>query len=50
MAITSIKLINSKQDLENALKRVDEPWDATEPNTPEGDELVILTKLIENYE
>lgn len=50
MTITSIKSINSKQDLENALKRVDELWAVAEPNTPEGEELVILTQLIEDYE
>ncbi|WP_283246065.1 hypothetical protein [Pseudoalteromonas sp. bablab_jr011] len=44
MAITSIKSINSKQDLEKALKRVDELWDVAEPNTPKGEELVMLTK------
>ncbi|WP_139302635.1 hypothetical protein [Thalassotalea sp. PP2-459] len=50
MTIRSIKSINSKQDLENALKRVDKLWDVAEPNTPEGEELVIITQLIEDYE
>ncbi|BDF93830.1 hypothetical protein RC083_07445 [Pseudoalteromonas haloplanktis] len=50
MTITSVKPINSKQGLEKALKRVDELWDVAEPNTPEGEELVMLTQLIEDYE
>ncbi|MDI4654295.1 MULTISPECIES: hypothetical protein [Pseudoalteromonas] len=50
MAITSIKSISSKQDLEKALKRADELWDVAEPNTPKGEELVMLTQLIEDYE
>lgn len=37
MNIRSIKSINSKQDLENALKRVDKLWDVAEPNTSEGE-------------
>ncbi len=45
-----IKSIESKQDHENALKRVDELWDVAEPNTSEGDELESLTVLIEAYE
>lgn len=45
-----IKSINSKQDLESALKRVDELWDVAKPNTSEGDELVTLEQLIEDYE
>lgn len=46
----TIKSIKSKQDLENALKRVDELWDVAEPNTPEGNELKSLTLIIEAYE
>jgi len=45
-----IKSIESKQDHENALKRVDELWDVAEPNTSEGDELESLTVIIEAYE
>jgi len=45
-----IKSIESKQDHENALKRVDELWDVAEPNTSEGDELESLTVIIEDYE
>ena len=50
MTITSVKPINSKQGLEKALKRVDELWDVAEPNPPDGEELVMLTQLIEDYE
>lgn len=46
----NIKSIESKQDHENALKRVDELWDVAEPNTSEGDELESLTVIIEAYE
>ncbi len=46
MTITSIK---SKQDYEQALKRVDELWNA-ELNTAEGDELSALVIIIETYE
>ena len=46
----NIKSIRSKQDLENALKRVDELWGIAEPNTSDGDELDSLTVIIEAYE
>lgn len=45
-----IKSIESKQDLENALNRVNELWDIAKPNTSKGDELVALTSAIETYE
>lgn len=43
-------VINSKQELEIALKRADELWDIADPNTPEGAELELLTAEIEAYE
>jgi antitoxin component HigA of HigAB toxin-antitoxin module len=46
----SIKSIKSKQELENALKRVDELWQIAKPNTPEGDELESLVFIIQAYE
>ncbi|WP_448211011.1 hypothetical protein [Colwellia sp. MEBiC06753] len=46
----TIQSIKSKQDLDNALKRVDELWSKAEPNTPQGDELESLTLMIEAYE
>ncbi|MEM5545750.1 hypothetical protein [Pseudoalteromonas fuliginea] len=51
MTITSIKSINSKQDLKNVLKRVDELWGVAEPNTPVGEELVIVrcSNLLYDY-
>jgi HTH-type transcriptional regulator/antitoxin HigA len=45
----NIKLIKNKRDYREALKRVEELWDA-KPNSKEGDELDILATLIEKYE
>jgi HTH-type transcriptional regulator/antitoxin HigA len=45
----NIKLIKSEQDYQEAMKRLDEIFDAS-INTPEGDELEILSLLIEQYE
>jgi len=44
-----IRPIKTDEDYEKALKRIEELWDAT-GNTPEGDELEILTTLVEAYE
>ena len=44
-----IKPIKSESDLEHALTRVAELMDA-ELNSPDGDELDVLTTLIEAYE
>lgn len=46
----TIKFIKSKQDLQKALKRLDELWNAAEPNSLEGDELDELATAIEDYE
>lgn len=46
----TIKLIKSNQDLENALKRISELSGISEPNTQDGEELIILIQLIEDYE
>ncbi len=45
----NITPIRTKKDHSNALKRVDELWNA-KANTPQGDELEILSTLIEAYE
>ena len=45
----NITPIRTKKDYANALKRVDELWNA-KPNTPHGDELEILSTLLEAYE
>jgi HTH-type transcriptional regulator/antitoxin HigA len=44
-----LKLIKTKKDYQEALKRLEIIFDAT-PNTKEGDELEILALLIEKYE
>jgi len=44
-----IQPIHTEGDYERALARVDRLMDAG-PNTPEGDELDILTTLVEAYE
>jgi HTH-type transcriptional regulator/antitoxin HigA len=44
-----IRPIKTEQDYERALARTEDLMDA-EPNTPEGDELDVLTTLIEAYE
>lgn len=46
----TLKSIKSKNDFENAIKRFDELFDSAEPNTPEGDEFVLLSEQIEDYE
>lgn len=45
----NIKPIKTKKDHRQALKRIEEIWDA-KLNTPEGDELDILSTLVESYE
>ena len=45
----TIKPIRSAADYEAALARLEQIWDP-EPDTPEADELEILTVLIERYE
>lgn len=45
----NIKPIYTSADYKKALKRVEELWGAKR-NTPEGDELDILSILIEKYE
>ncbi len=45
----NITPIRTKKDYSSALKRVDELWNA-KANTPQGDELEILSTLIEAYE
>ena len=47
--MAGIKLIKTEDDYEKILKRIDEIFDV-EPGTPEGDELELLTKLVEIYE
>ena len=43
------KLIKTKKDYNNALKRIDELFDA-KAGTPEADELELLVALVELYE
>lgn len=43
------KLIKTKADYEAALQRIEEIFDAV-PGTPEGDELELLSMLMETYE
>ncbi len=43
-----IKPIKNEQDYQNALKRLEQVFDAT-PNSKEGDEAEILIELIDNY-
>lgn len=45
----SIKPIKTEQDYENTLVRIHELMESI-PNTPEFDELDILTTLVESYE
>jgi len=45
----NIKPIKKSRDYENALNRIDKLW-AAKKNTVEGDELEILTVLVEKYE
>ena len=42
--------ITSKQDLKNALKRVDELWGVAKPSSSDEDELESLVVAIEIYE
>lgn len=44
-----LKPIRNDRDLNRALKRIDELWDA-KPSTPRGDELDVLMLLVEKYE
>ena len=44
-----IKVIKTKKDYEEALKRIEELFNA-KPNTPDGDLLDILVTLVEVYE
>ena len=45
----NIKPIKTKKDYKETLVRVEKIWDA-KPNTKKGDELEILSVLIEKYE
>jgi len=45
----NIKLIKTKKDYREALKRVEELWNVA-PGSKEGDELDLLAALIEKYE
>jgi HTH-type transcriptional regulator/antitoxin HigA len=45
----TIQPIKNKQDYQRALQRLEEIFDA-EPGTKEGDELELLSILIDNYE
>lgn len=45
----TLKLIKTKKDYEKALARLEVIFDA-HPGTKEGDELEVLSLLIENYE
>ena len=44
-----IKPINTEQDYQNALQRIEELWGASK-DSPEGDELDLLVTLVESYE
>ena len=44
-----IKPIKNEQDYQNALSRLEQIFDA-KPETPKGDELEILSIVIDNYE
>ena len=44
-----IKPIRSDRELDQALKRIEELWDA-KPGTSRGDELDVLMLLVEKYE
>lgn len=47
--MTAVKAIRSEADYEAALARIDQLMDAA-PGTPEGEELDVLTDLVEHYE
>ena len=44
-----VKLLKTDDDYRQALKRIDELWEAR-LNTPEGDELELLITLVQAYE
>jgi len=44
-----IKVIKNARDHRKALRQVESLWDA-KPNTPRGDQLELLTTLVEVYE
>lgn len=44
-----IKVLKTETDYENAMERIEAIFDA-KPDTPKGDELELLTLLIEKYE
>lgn len=44
-----IRLIKNEQDCKKALKRIEDLFDS-KPNTPQGDELELLSFLVEDYE
>ena len=44
-----IRPVRTKADYDAAMKHIDKIFDAR-PGTPQGDELEVLTLLIENYE
>ena len=45
----TIKPIKTERDYQDALKEIDKLWDA-KANTPRGDRLEVLVKLVEAYE
>ena len=45
----SINIIKTDEEYETAIKRIEQIMDA-EPNIPEGDELELLSLLVEKYE
>ena len=45
----NIKPIKTDKDYKEALNKIDELWDAKQ-NTERGDQLDILTTLVEKYE
>ena len=45
----NIKPIKTEQDYQEAIKRLEDIFNAT-PNTAEGDELEVLGVLIDNFE
>lgn len=44
-----IKVLKTETDYENAMERIEAIFDA-KPDTPKGDELELLTLLVEKYE
>ncbi len=49
MRMVTVPVIKNDDDLEFAIKRIEELWGA-ELDTPEGDELEVLVVLVEAYE